>query len=143
MPLGAVAAPEPGGQGGDLGGRLGQVVGQGRAAQGVDVGLVGEVEVGLEMGQDVEQAVAEPHDRPGEAAGELLQGGVELRRGPRVDHAEHRLGPRQVDPAREEGAERELARLGLPGPSGQAVRQQQAQQRGGADRVDLGQRLPV
>ena len=34
-----------------------------------------------------------------------------------VDHAEHRLGPGQVDPAREEGAERELARLGVPRPA--------------------------
>ena len=68
-------------------------------------------------------------DRPGQTAGQLLQRGVELRRGLCVDDAEHRLGPSQVDPAREEGAKRELTRLGMSGASGQAVRQDELDQR--------------
>ena len=134
MPLGPVAAAEPIGQGGDLGGGSGQARGQRGAAERIDVGLVDEVEARLEVRQDVEQAVAERDDRPGQAAGELLQGGVELCRRPRVDHAEHRLGPRQVEPAREERAERELARRGVPGTPGQALGQDQLDQRRRADR---------
>ena len=52
---------------------LGQARGQRGAAERVDVGLVDEVEVGLEVGEDIEQAVAERGDRPGQAAGQLLE----------------------------------------------------------------------
>ena len=52
----------------------GQAPGQRGAAERVDVGLVDEVEVGFQVGQDVEQAVAESVDRPGQAAGQLLAG---------------------------------------------------------------------
>ena len=55
-----------------------------------DVGLVDEVEVGLELDEAVEQTVAEVADRPGEAAGELAEGGVELAGGRRLDHARAR-----------------------------------------------------
>ena len=98
---------------------------QGRAAQRIDVGLLGEIEVGFEMGDHVEQMVAQRDDRPGQPARELLEGRVELGGVARFDHAEHRLGPREVDPAGEERPERELARLGMARTSAQAVGQDQ------------------
>ena len=70
------------------------------------------------MSNHVEQVIAQRDDRPGQAAGELLECRVELSGVARVDHAEHRLGPRQVDPAGEERAERELARLGVARTAG-------------------------
>ena len=112
------------------------------AADRVDVGLVDEVEPGLDVGEHVEQAVPEPLDRPGEAAGELLERRSDLGRRLRVDHREHRLGPRQVDPTRQEGPERELAGLGQPGAAAEAGREDRPEQGRRADRVDLGHLLP-
>ena len=74
-------------------------------------------------------------DRP---PASCCEGRVELGRVRGVDDAQHRLGPRQVDPAGEERAQGELARLGLPRASRQAVGQDQAHQRRRADQVDLG-----
>ena len=51
---------------------------------------------------------------------------------------EHRLGPGQVDPAGEERAEGELARLGMARTLRQAMGQDQAHERWRADQVDLG-----
>ena len=60
---GAVAARQPKASA-RVGADGGQFLGQLSAAEGIDVGLVDEVEVGLEVGQDVEQAVAEPRIGP-------------------------------------------------------------------------------
>ena len=143
MPLGPVAAAEPVGQGGDLGGGLGQLAGQRGAAERVDVGLVDEVEVGLEVGEDVEQAVAERGDRPGQAAGELLAGPRRAAPGSAASITPSTASAR----VRSIRPERKARRVNSPGsacraPRGQAVGQDELDQRRRADRVDLGQGLP-
>lgn len=93
------------------------------------------------MGDQVQQVIAQREDRAREPAGELVQGGVELGGIRGLDDAQHGLGPRQVDAARQECAERELPWLGKPGPPGQAVAEDLSQERRRPDKVDLGKRL--
>ena len=121
MASGAVAVVEPTGQVGQHRGPLRRARPPAPPADRVDVGLLAEIEVGLELGDEVEQAVARGEDRTREAARELLERGVELRLGRRLDDPEDGLGPRQVDPTGEEGPERELARLGRGGHRGPGI----------------------
>ena len=114
-----------------------KLVGQRRAAKRVDVGLVGEIEVCLEMSHQVEQAVSQVVDWPGQPARQLPQSGVELGRVAGVDHAQDRFGTGQVDPTGEKRAKSELARPGVPGPAVQTAGQYLRQQRKRADRMDL------
>ena len=72
------------------------------------------------MSDEVEQTVAQGGDRPGEAAGELLEGGVELSRIPGVDDSQHGLGPREIDAAGEKCTESEF-----PGSAWRAPRAKQ------------------
>ena len=109
----------------ELGPRGFELRGQRGGGQRLDVGLVHEIEVRLEVGHQVEQPVAEHDDRLREAAGQLLEGRVELTCIPRIDHAQDRLGAGQVEPTREEGPERELAGLGMPGAPAEASGQHQ------------------
>ena len=115
-----------------------KLVGQRRAAKRVDVGLVGEIEVCLEMSHQVEQAVSQVVDWPGQPARQLPQSGVELGRVAGVDHAQDRFGTGQVDPTGEKRAKSELARPGVPGPAVQTAGQYLRQQRKRAHRMDLG-----
>ena len=102
--------------------------------------LVGEIESGFEVAEQVQQGVAEPVQRLGQPAGQLSQGDVEFVGIGGVDHAEHRFGLREVDPAGEERSERELARLGQSRPGRAALPHDGLQQRRGADRVQFGDR---
>ena len=102
--------------------------------------LVGEIEPGLEVAEQVQQGVAEPVQRPGQPAGQLRQGDVEFVRVGGVDHAEHGFGLRQVDPAGEKRPQRELARLGQSRPGRAALTHDGLQQRRRADRVQFGDR---
>ncbi len=72
------------------------------------------------MSDHVEQVIAQGDDRPREPAGELLERRVELRGVWRVDHAEHRLGPCQVD-----SPERNARSVNSPGSAGRAPRARQ------------------
>ncbi len=123
----AVPPLETFGQGGNLVGGSAQFLGQGGAGERIDILLVHEIQPGFHVGQHVEQAVPQPLDRSREAARQLPKGRVELRPAVRIDDAEHRLGPRQVDPPVEERPQGELPRLGQPGSGGQQVGQQQVQ----------------
>ena len=138
MAVGPLAIAEAPGQRGQLGAGSVQLRRQGRPAQRIDVGLLGEIEVRFEMCHHVEQMIAQRDDRPGEPARELLEGRVELGGVARFDHAQHRLGPREVDSAREERAERELARLGMASASAQAVGQDKVHEGHRADQMNLG-----
>ena len=60
------------------------------SAQRVDVGLVDEIEVGLEMSQQVEEPVAQAQDRSGQSAGQLL---AAQRRAGRVARRRSRPAP--------------------------------------------------
>ena len=80
------------------------------------------------MGDHIEQMVAHGQDGPRQAAGQLLERRVELGRVRRVDDAQHRLGAGQVDPAREERSQGELARLCVTGATSQAMGQDLAYQ---------------
>jgi hypothetical protein len=132
------AFAEPLCQGGELVRAPREASGQLAAAEFVDVRLVDEVEVRLEVREDVEEPVPERGDGRREATGQLFERLAELSGAARVDHAEDRLGPGQVDPPREERPEGELARLGQPRPARQAVGEQELQERRRAERVDLG-----
>ena len=50
-----------------------QFLGQDSRETGIDVGLFGEIEIGFEVGDQVEQAVAQSGDRDRKTAGELLK----------------------------------------------------------------------
>ena len=78
----------------------------------IDVRLVNEIKSGLDVREDVEQAIAREQDRFRQAAGELQQGGGQSLGSIGLDHVEHGLGLRQVEPARQKRAKGELARLG-------------------------------
>ena len=58
-----------------------------------------------------------------------------------VDHAEHGFGLREIEPAGQERAEREFARLGEPGAGAADGFENRTQQRRRAERVELGDRL--
>ena len=103
-----------------------QLAGQARAGERVDVGLLGEIEVGFEMGDQVEQAVPQAGDRVRETAGKLLQGRVQLGGFLRIDDAQDGLGPSEIDPAGQECPEGELAWFGRPRAEREAMREDQA-----------------
>ena len=85
------------------------------------------------MGHQVEQPVAENQKRTGKPARQLPQRRVELRGVVGIDHAQHRLGPREVDPSAEERTQGELAGLSVPGTAAQALGKQRS--RIGAEHV--------
>jgi hypothetical protein len=58
-----------------------------------------KVESRFELGKQVEQPLAQGRQGPGQTAGQLPQGGVELLLAASFDHAQHGLGLRQVDPS--------------------------------------------
>ncbi len=108
------------------------------SAQRIDVRLLGEIEIRLEVGHQIEQAVAHCQDGAGQAARQLFERCVELSGAIRVDHAQDRLGASQVDPAAKKGSQRELAGLGVPRALAQAIGQNQAGERRRADQMNLG-----
>ena len=92
----------------------------GGPTQRVDVVLVGEIKVRFEVCDHVEQMIAKCDDRSGKPTSKLLECGVELRGVARFDHAQNRLGPRQVDPA-----QRKARSVNSPGSAWRAPRTKQ------------------
>ena len=82
----------------------------------------GEIEIGLQVGQQVEQFVAKLVERPSQPAGELRQGRAELSGIGGVDDAQNGFRLGEVDASGEKGAEGELAGLSQPRPAAQTVR---------------------
>ena len=76
--------------------------------------LVREVDRGFHVGEQVEQVVPQPSEGRAGATRQTVEGGGELGGSTRLDHREHRLRLHEVEPAREEGAEGELAPAGHP-----------------------------
>ena len=74
----------------------------------------GEINVRLDMGQGLEQLVAQLVDALGELAGELFVGGAQGQLGARVDQIGHGFGLREVNAPVEKGAAGEFAGLGQP-----------------------------
>ena len=72
--------------------------------------LVGEIQGGLHVGQQVQQVFAQPLQGTGEAAGQLDQGPFQLAFVVGFHDRLHRLGPRQVQLAGQERPQRELPR---------------------------------
>ena len=79
------------------------------AADEVNV-LVGEIEGGLHVGEQVQQIFAQSLQGTGEAAGQLDQGLFQLAFVVGFHDRLHRLGPRQVQLAGQERPQRELPR---------------------------------
>ncbi len=119
-----------------------QFLGQRGAAEEVDVGLVDEVQIRFEMGEDVEQAVAERGDGARETAGKLVERGFQLRGVRGLDHSQNGLRAGEVDPTGEERPQREFARFGEPRTVGQAMREHELQERRRGDCVNLSRGLP-
>ncbi len=86
------------GQGLELAGRAVELLRQCRTAQRIDVGLFVEIQVRFQMSDHIQQMVAQSHNGTRQAAGQLLERGVELSRIHGVDDAQHGLGAGQVDP---------------------------------------------
>ena len=84
---------------------------EGRAGGGVDV-FVGEIDVGLDVGEEREEGFAEGEDVAAEAALELLGGGGEGEVGLGADKVHDGLGLGEVHLSVEEGAAGEFAGLG-------------------------------
>ena len=76
--------------------------------------LIREIDRGFEVGEQAQEVVAQGRQRAGDSARQLRKGLPEVRVGPGRDDGIDRLGLRQVLLAGEEGAQRELARLGRP-----------------------------
>ncbi len=76
-----------------------------------------EVQPGLQVSEQAQQVFAELRHRRGDATGQLPQGDIELTGVAGIDHAQHRLGLREIEPSGEKCPERELARLGQPRPA--------------------------
>ena len=93
--------------------------------------LLGEVQGGFDQHPQLDQAVAQPADLAAERTGQRPTGAARGGFGAGVDQVGDGLGLRQVQLAVEEGAARELTRLGQPHPQRgiglQAARQQQLQ----------------
>lgn len=89
-----------------------------RARRGVDV-LVGEIDVGLDVGEDAEEALAQGDDVAAEAAFELLGGGAEGEICLSADEVHDRLGLGEVHFSVEEGAPCEFAGVGEAGAAGE------------------------
>ena len=104
--------------------------------------LVREVERGFEVGEQVQEVVAKGRERSGDAARQLREREPEVRVGPGRDDGVDRLGLRQVLLAGEEGAQRELARLGRPGAGAQKIGDEPFDQRRRADGVQFREVLP-
>ncbi len=112
---------------------------QGVAGFGRDV-LIGKIDVGLDVREELEDALLQRRDAPAERAGELLVRGAQREIGLRGDEVHHGLGLREVELAVEERALRELAglrqpRAGLQQEIEQAPRDQQAAMSGKLDHV--------
>ena len=104
------------------------------------IALVGEIHRRLEARGQIEQFPVERADGPGERALELIEGHARLEGSDGIDEIRHGLGLHEVHAPVQEGAQRELARLGKPragvdGGAHDAAHQRQAAV--GADLDDI------
>ena len=76
--------------------------------------LIGKIERGFDIGEQVEQIVAQQGERLGHAAGKLLERLRQFAARVCLDDAEHRLRAGQIELAGQEGAQREFAPLSGP-----------------------------
>ena len=107
---------------------------------GVRRRLVGKIDRSLDVGEQVEQIVAHAcQRRPGPAA-ESIEGNGEFRGGPRIDHAEHRLGLHEVEPAGEKRPQCELAAAGQSRAQPACFRDHRIDQGCGGGQLHLGER---
>jgi hypothetical protein len=91
--------------------------------------LVGEVQRRLHVGQQVQQVVAQPLQRPGDAARQLRQRAPQVGVGAGLDHRQDGLRAGQVLLAGEERPQGELAGPGRSGAGGEQVGDQPLDQR--------------
>ena len=102
-------------------------------AQEADV-FLDEIESRFEIGQKIEQLIADRGQRPSQPAGELSKSDVKLAAIGRIDHAEHGLGLREIDSPGKKCPQREFTRLGKPRPAAQ-IRRKSASKSGGEPSV--------
>src|SRR5207249_638473 len=99
--------------------------------------LYREVEPSLNVGEQIQQIVAQLLKGTGHAAGELFQCLTQLVSIASLDDAEHRFRLRQVELAREKCPHGEFARLSGPATGREALRDQEIDQRRRRDQVQL------
>ena len=104
--------------------------------------FLGEVEPSFDVGEQVEQILAELLQWLGHAAGKLCQRVLQLIAAGRVDDAENRLRARQVELAREKRTHGEFARERRTGAGLQTVGDQRIKDRPARQRVQLDHVLP-
>ena len=100
--------------------------------------FVGEIQPGLDIGEEVEQVVAQLLQRASHAAGELFERLLQLIARAGFDDGVNGLGASQIELAGQEGSQRELAGLGGAAAGLQQLRDQQLHQRRAGERVNLG-----
>ena len=101
------------------------------------IALVGEIHRRLEARRQIEQLPIERADGPRERALELIERHARLQRRDGVDEVRHRFRLHEIEAAVQEGAKRELARLGKPRAGGDGRAHDLAQQRQAAVGADL------
>ena len=99
--------------------------------------LVGEVQRGLHVGQQVQQVLAQPLQRTRQAAGQLDQRPFQLALVAGLDDGLHRLGPRQVELAGQKRPHGEFARPRGASAGSQQRRRQEIEQRRTGERVNF------
>ena len=103
--------------------------------------LVGEIKARFDVGQQLQQAVTQAVQRPGQAAGQLAQRDVQFRPIGSLDHTQHGLGLGQIDPAGQKRPQGELAWPRQPRPAAQSDRSSSCNKGRRSDGVNLGNRL--
>ena len=78
------------------------------------IALLGKIDRGFEPGDQIEERRVDLTDRVGQRALQLIERGARLERRHRVDQVGDRFGLRQIDPAVQKCAKRELAGLREP-----------------------------
>ncbi len=76
-----------------------------------------EIESRLQIGQKIEQLIAQRVERTGQTASQLGERRIKLAAVGCVDHAEHGLSLHEIDSPGEKCPQREFARLGQPRPA--------------------------
>jgi hypothetical protein len=102
--------------------------------------LIGEVDRRLDVGEQVEEIVADAAEGLSCAPRHPVEGDGEFGGRLRVDDRQHRLRLHEVEPAGEEAAERELAAAGEPGAASARLGDDRLDEGRAGGKLDLGQR---
>jgi hypothetical protein len=119
------------------GGELGEDVGGGKLVDLVGVVVGGEVDAGLEGGDEGDELELDGGDESGEGAAELAGGDAGLVEGVGLDEVVDGFGLGEVDASGEEGSLGELAGFGEAGSGCEGAAEEIVEQDGGAVGGDL------